>query len=1023
MTNGYEEVYADVASQREGISGTRRQILERRQQWAKPVVSGSAKQRRIAMRRVVRTPEHHAYVIAKKEDIASMSRAETELTEYESNIASYESKIKEYQTEGYTLSKGEEGELQFSKQTYVPGKRVRVGTRPTSVYVTWKHRVTGKTGRFQGRQANIADYTRQLDVTNRDIVKVTTVGGGPIYKTTAGHWTSEDKVLYEAKPIETVYKATPELKYLLKHSDLKEQETLREAIIKGPVVATKDFIGPVYQPIYPAMQDAYKSLHPVEKYVYGKQFKVETIVTPTSQEEKTLLKASELVTQKFGSERLDIYAAKHIQDWGIPAVISGWQIALGIDKKAWKNLHEQYASEILGASQKKGESVLDYTGRFFTSPQAITNIYLPVATMGIGYVAKPLTLGVKAIPVSAKVSMLGSKIASMSPTASKIIIKVAPVIKLSYKGIMAGGKRFAYHGSKHSRLITAASISTIGGITAYQIATSPDSSSLIIGRTVASFGKMIGGYHAGGKLYGATHTKLIQESYWTGTEYEQTISESYRMRSVLGSQYKPYEFGSPSTHYTAEFRPSWQKFPYVPKHPVQQHTMTLGIRDPSGSSQAFFIKRNIMSSRDFATFESSPLTIKVKDVVSSGKGFKVYKTKDYTFNIFSGETTVKGSTTRVIGFGSGRYMGDVVPDVMATRMYSYSVSSADYPAFIKSTYLFDPLPQGLGYITSKTPHVGWSSRPVIMHGTQLSKTYYGGTPKWVGKHIKFMTAGKESESTLGFARVTTRGRDVFDVSHVVKPSIKTKDYFGDPGSFDYQLPPKIIDDVVMPGGMQREVGFKIDSKGPLSISKTKHISYVDYGMDATQISSYWKGVSPLRKTIPLMDSTQSMQSISTVSSMQKIGVIPLVKTMQINLNIDRDIQSQISMPMSMTKTASASMTAQESMSASLTKQLQMQQQRQRTYLKQITVTMPTTMMPMIPFHPQPHIPYTTVTPPPVTSIIQPPYKPPPPIYFDLPEGEPVKKRKKKVMDDLSKGYRFRSWKVPTMKDILGINNM
>jgi len=57
--------------------------------------------------------------------------------------------------------------------------------------------------------------------------------------------------------------------------------------------------------------------------------------------------------------------------------------------------------------------------------------------------------------------------------------------------------------------------------------------------------------------------------------------------------------------------------------------------------------------------------------------------------------------------------------------------------------------------------------------------------------------------------------------------------------------------------------------------------------------------------------------------------------------------------------------------------------------------------------------------PPIQPSVKPP-KDPKKYYFDLPEGKSTKKKKKKTMDGYGLGYRYRSWKVPTMKDILGV---
>jgi len=119
------------------------------------------------------------------------------------------------------------------------------------------------------------------------------------------------------------------------------------------------------------------------------------------------------------------------------------------------------------------------------------------------------------------------------------------------------------------------------------------------------------------------------------------------------------------------------------------------------------------------------------------------------------------------------------------------------------------------------------------------------------------------------------------------------------------------------------------------------------------------------------------------------------------------------------------MSIQKSLSSSLTKQLQMQQQLQKTQLTQITTVQPIiTSVPFTVFtttsQPATYKQIIEISPP--SKVIKPPYRPPP-FYFDIPEGKTKRRRKKKKdMDMYGKGYRFRSWKVPTLKQLIGIDN-
>ena len=127
--------------------------------------------------------------------LGELKTAEKELSEHGRVLA-------ERKAEGYKIRETDEGKIEFYKEVYTPGERIQVGTREVSVMVHWINPKTGKTGRFQGRQSNIADYERQLGVTGRQVTKVTTIGGGePIYKKKEGFWTTKDVILWEAPPI------------------------------------------------------------------------------------------------------------------------------------------------------------------------------------------------------------------------------------------------------------------------------------------------------------------------------------------------------------------------------------------------------------------------------------------------------------------------------------------------------------------------------------------------------------------------------------------------------------------------------------------------------------------------------------------------------------------------------------------------------------------------------------------------------------------------------------------------------
>jgi hypothetical protein len=202
-------------------------------------------------------------------------------------------------------------------------------------------------------------------------------------------------------------------------------------------------------------------------------------------------KPSDIVTKTYGNERLDLYGAKAAQDLLFPEAIAGIETVTGIDKNAWENLHQSYAQDILQYTRPSWESQEDYTKRFWTSQQAIENVYIPLATMGLGYAVKPYLVGTKMMEEGTRVTKAFTTLGNFA--------------------------------SKYSKPIGVGLIAAFVAPTAYETAMNPSESSIIIGRSLANMAKMGGGYTAGGKLYSSLNAGLIRQAYWTGTEYEAGI--------------------------------------------------------------------------------------------------------------------------------------------------------------------------------------------------------------------------------------------------------------------------------------------------------------------------------------------------------------------------------------------------------------------------------------------------------------------------------------------------------------------
>lgn len=999
MTDNYGEIYGKIKSQRAIVE-------ERRKQLGKPVVSGTAKQRRILMRRVRKTPEHRDYVKAKEERLVALGEAEVEIGEYES-------KIREYEEEGYEVEPTDEGH-RFTKQVYVPGERVLV-QREVSVMVYWRNPRTGKTGRFQGRQSQIADYERQLGATGRQITSVTTIGGGPAYETTEGHWTTEDVVLAEAKPVYTQVKGEvdwakiktdyPQVGFLLEYADPRQQRLLQKAITSRYPEKVREVQFRL------ATTAAFKSLTEPEKISYAEQY------------------------YKFGKEEKPWSEFKE-SDWELK--VKEEKITVATPLTDTKILFKAMAKEY-----KKSPGIFGYVR---AGTIAFTSWFRPETWVAgfkgggplsggmlgvqprIGYGAAVETLKWE-YPITKMKDPLHKFVAVARPAYETVVLPYVGGALLGKAGaIFRGAKTIWSPGTKivlgGTKVVVAGAMSTVIGADIGYTAAMERHGFLESGTLAAKISKytvqfaFIGaGYKVGAALKpGVITTKFRavidkafpyradlrfmkhydpftykhgmfpgktpkgirpfrlgdRELYLYGRRG--MVSGREGLTTLEQTMYKP---GDPFMSYRAggvwgAYETSWGLYRqtlmgegiFVLPKPLTIKTVTFGFRYDQDPLKGFFIKKGIGISKKFVTYETTPMTVKVAG-------------KDYRFSLFTGETTIKGLPKRVIGFGSGKYIKDITPDIIATRTYGYSVADM--------------------------------GRPTIIRGIALSKTYYGGETSWTGDKIKFFTTGKEIESTIGFAYGRTRmGNILQDVSRIVKPSTQIKTYFGETGGFDYQgITAKPVTDVVMPGGIQTDTGVQIRLPSTFDTMKTKQIFHVDY--DTGAISDYWKGVIPRAKPI------------SITADMQKIGIASMMDTKQISTNINREIRKQIPMQISIPKVDTLSLSAYETISSSLTKQLQIQRQIQKQIqkqqLKQITITSQIFTPLMFPPTTRPSLVYATeITPTPIIPKV-----PLPIAWFDLPEAEPRKRRKKKEeFDDWGLGYRFRRWKVPTMKQIIGM---
>jgi hypothetical protein len=143
-----------------------------------------------------------------------------------------------------------------------------------------------------------------------------------------------------------------------------------------------------------------------------------------------LPKASEVVKSVYGGERPDIYIASELRTLGFGTLFAGVQQL--VTKQPSLEAHkEETAEAILGTTRKPGESIEAYTGRFWTSPEAVMDVWLPVATLGV---SKGITTAGRIF--APEIASIGSKLAGFGSKGSAIIQKIPDPIR--YSGFRVG---------------------------------------------------------------------------------------------------------------------------------------------------------------------------------------------------------------------------------------------------------------------------------------------------------------------------------------------------------------------------------------------------------------------------------------------------------------------------------------------------------------------------------------------------------------------------------------------------------
>ena len=190
----YQQIYSDIESKRGQIKSARstlqsqqQQVSSQKKQLHKPVVSGSAKQKRIAMRRIRPTREYKQFVAERGRQRSALEQASgeigtarKELSQSEQDLSEYESKVKEAESTGFKVRETDSG-FEFYKTQEVSSGGGSRGSGDFSVRVTWKTS-SGETKTFRGSASGLNRYYDQIHSRGGQVITIESLGGGRQYR-------------------------------------------------------------------------------------------------------------------------------------------------------------------------------------------------------------------------------------------------------------------------------------------------------------------------------------------------------------------------------------------------------------------------------------------------------------------------------------------------------------------------------------------------------------------------------------------------------------------------------------------------------------------------------------------------------------------------------------------------------------------------------------------------------------------------------------------------------------------------
>jgi len=218
---GYGEVYSDISSQRNKITSSKSKIKQGYINVAKAKKDLRKQKQMIRRQQYTGSSSSVGYQKAKRQMKLQKTRikkykqglelAEQQIQVAEPKLSEYESTIKKYESEGYNVSKKEDGTLSFSKTVQ---KKVKSGSSTPIVSQVIYYRKAGsnKINKVQTTNYRVKSVVESLENKGNIITKITSMGGSH-HDPHTYHYVRETITKTETKPEVTVDTTTINPKY------------------------------------------------------------------------------------------------------------------------------------------------------------------------------------------------------------------------------------------------------------------------------------------------------------------------------------------------------------------------------------------------------------------------------------------------------------------------------------------------------------------------------------------------------------------------------------------------------------------------------------------------------------------------------------------------------------------------------------------------------------------------------------------------------------------------------------------